>query len=212
MVKKEVREMRTLAADRMSWECQDWENFKDYKRFVFFRDMGPARTIKRFITAYKREDGSAGDARYISAANKWIERCRDWDNYMQVKIDEARIDERQLQERDMVKKHIKNSLVYQQLMTVEMARWLHKAGANTSSPDLTDAPTLSIEEIRKGLNWSMDYERKSMGMPDNTIAVAQQTFEEVSEQFEKKVLSLPKETQVDLANLLAEASTEVVDV
>lgn len=89
-----------------SWERQKGESGKAYEAFTIYRDMG----TKRSVSAVSEQLSKSRQliSRWKSTWN-WDERCRDWDNQIQLEAKKAASDEL----RKMSQRHIKIAMQLQ---------------------------------------------------------------------------------------------------
>lgn len=75
---------------RNPWDRRDGERDHQWQAFLFFRDLGPGRTIKRVAEAHNR---SYDTYRKWAAQHEWKIRCHAWDSEIQRSADKAIVSE-----------------------------------------------------------------------------------------------------------------------
>lgn len=72
------------------WERQKGESARAFEAFLVYLQMGPERSQQAVA---QRCSKSVSLIRRWSSDNKWVERCRAWDNYLQQEAKKAAVAE-----------------------------------------------------------------------------------------------------------------------
>lgn len=86
--------------DSFPWEKLESETMKQFQAFVVYRELGPTRTLREAAIIHYRipegqYDPKMGKMRVFerwSARNKWVQRCEEYDQYVELKESEKNAD------------------------------------------------------------------------------------------------------------------------
>jgi len=165
-----------LEANAPAWAQQHNESSDRYELFIAYRDMGPTRALRRLAPMVNRKQDTL--LRH-SRAHGWVERCAAWDQHIQSHADAAALKITEHNVEAVNTRHLKVTRSFQRFMTVELARHMHAAGADLENPDITRPPTLSMNELRRGLDWALSMERVSMGMQPGAVPRTEKDKQEI---------------------------------
>lgn len=83
----------------MIWEKQKTETAREYEYFVTYRDFGPERSTQKVANKHKKSRNHIGK---ISMENRWVARCKAYDEHRAKKD----LEEKEAMRSDMAKRHL----------------------------------------------------------------------------------------------------------
>lgn len=185
-----------LDDDRNPWEMQSWESAPAYIHFIQWRDDTQSLSIRKWADIAMRDNPR--NAVELGRRHLWRERKESFVSHN----DQALLKRRSELEfnaiEEMYSRHNRIVMMLQQMCTVETARWLHEMAAD-KNPDLTASPTLPIAEIRRTLEFALNFER--LTKDQKTMGESNSGHSEVviSEDVVKKLMGLDDESRDSLA-------------
>ena len=143
--------MATWNKDEKAWERQPKESARAYEAFDLYLKMGPERSLRKV----GQELGKSNTliSRWSSAWN-WLERCRDYDNYLKrQELEEQRKAVKKMQQRQ-----------------IQTAMLMQKKAVEAL--DKLDPERLSPKDIKEFIKMASELERL------NRTAVSKEEFED----------------------------------
>lgn len=190
------REPNALDRGKDPWDMQSWESPDNFACFLWFRD-DPHRSLKATIALFNRDA-----LRNIASRDSWTERRKQYYAHNQKAVDTARADVRIVAAREMEERHAKIVKTLQTMCTIESARWLNKVAKTEpgKEPDLTANPELPLSEIRRILEFSMNFERLQHDL--KTLPDATRPEVHIDADVVKKLLELDDDDKDKLADAM----------
>lgn len=143
---------RDLESPLEAWDRQDGESARAYAAFVQYRDMGPARSLRKMMAVEPRMGAWTSLSRW-SSENSWVDRVAAWE------IEQRRTE--MLEQTDKVKGMRR---AHAGIGTLMLAKAAQKINAITPE-SLTVREAVMLAELGAKL------ERQARGEPDATLQV-----------------------------------------
>jgi len=111
-----------------------------------------------------------------STDHGWRRRVEAWDAHKDAINVEAQLEARRAASRDMVERHLQISTHLQRLASLELMRWIHKVGGDTSNPDMQAEPVLIPQHIQSLLDYAIKLERLNRNEPESITETREKTM------------------------------------
>lgn len=157
----------TPAPGTNAWERQPGETHQAWRAFKTYRDIDSGRTMLRAAKKLGKPDRYIGTMQVWSRQHHWQRRVDEWDRHQDRQDQQTAQRVKHEVTREMVDRHLKISNHIQRLATVEVLRWIHKVGADSTNPDLQRRPTLTPQQIQNLLDYAIKLERLNRNEPES---------------------------------------------
>lgn len=175
------------------YERQKGETVKQFEAFITYRDMGLTRSLREVATVLNKSLALIGR---WSSANNWVERVHEYDKEMDRKAILENIKKR----RDMVSRHAKTSMMFQQKIIQRM----NSLQAHELSPgDLVRWLEIAVKIERLSLGESTEIHENSLqhtgknGGPIETVNKQETDLSNLTDEELKSLESIINKTTED---------------
>ena len=125
------------------WERLQGESTKAYAHFVLYRDMGPERSLRK-LAADARTRSKLRQLQHWSSRWNWVERCQNYDDYLD---QQARV-EQEKERRDMMRRHAKIAVLGQNVVVKGIEKLLTEIEQGSRKPTASDLSRLLDVAVR----------------------------------------------------------------
>jgi len=134
------------------WDRQPGESSKAYGHFTRYRDLGQERSLRK-LAADAKTKSRLRQLQHWSSRWEWVERCQQYDDYLD---QQARV-EQEKERRDMMRRHAKIAVLGQNAVVKGIEKLLAEIEHGKRNPTASDLSRLLDVAVR--------VERLSRGQP-----------------------------------------------